>query len=213
MAETLDFFSARLARAPVLAVLRGQDPRGSVAMAEACWDAGLELVEVSIAGDRDLERVRAVCERASALGRLAGAGTVCTEAELRAVALVDAAFAVAPGLSHETVGAARQLSMPYLPGVVTPSEVQAALALGCRTLKLFPAGELTPAWIRALAGPFPDARLVAVGGITAANAEEFVDAGAIGVAIGSGLDPASLRPLLGQLRNAAAHGREPTHRR
>ncbi len=202
--SVVDFFADRLAAAPVLAVLRGHDPGRSVALAEACWEAGVELVEVSIAGDRDLAALRAVCERASALGRRAGAGTVCTEAELRAVALAGSSFAVAPGLSEEAVRAARELALPYLPGVATPSEVQAALALGCRTLKLFPAAELTPAWIRALAGPFPEARFVGVGGITAANAEDFVAAGAIGVGIGSGLEPTDLRPLLRRLRTAVA---------
>jgi len=71
---------------------------------------------------------------------------------------------------------------------------------GFRTLKLFPARELGPGWIRALAGPFPEIRFVAVGGVTAANASEFVEAGAIAVAIGSGLDPTELHALLERLR-------------
>jgi 2-dehydro-3-deoxyphosphogluconate aldolase / (4S)-4-hydroxy-2-oxoglutarate aldolase len=144
--------------------------------------------------------VRAVCARAHELGRIAGAGTVCTADEVRAAAGVGASFAVAPGFSREAADAAKALGLPYLPGVATPSEVQEALASGFRTLKLFPARELGPGWIRALAGPFPEVRLVAVGGVTAANASEFVEAGAIAVAIGSGLDPAELPALLERLR-------------
>jgi 2-dehydro-3-deoxyphosphogluconate aldolase / (4S)-4-hydroxy-2-oxoglutarate aldolase len=152
LGEAADFFSERLAVAPVLAVLRGHDPHSSVQVAEVCWNAGVELVEVSLSHDRALEAVTAVCRRGAELGRVAGAGTVCTAGEVRAAAEAGASFVVAPGLARDAVEAARHVSLPYLPGVATPSEVQAALALGCRTLKLFPARELGPGWIRAARG-------------------------------------------------------------
>jgi 2-keto-3-deoxy-6-phosphogluconate aldolase len=80
--------------------------------------------------------------------------------------------------------------------------VQAAIGTGFRTLKLFPARDLGAGWIRALSGPFPETAFVAVGGITAANAEDFVAAGAVGVGIGSGLDANELPALLERLRAA-----------
>jgi 2-dehydro-3-deoxyphosphogluconate aldolase / (4S)-4-hydroxy-2-oxoglutarate aldolase len=203
LADAADFFSERLTVAPVLAVLRGHDPHSSVQVAEVCWNAGVELVEVSLSHDRALEAVTAVCRRAAELGRAAGAGTVCTAGEIRAAKEAGASFVVAPGLARDAVEAARHVSLPYLPGVATPSEVQAALALGCRTLKLFPARELGAGWIRALAGPFPDARFVAVGGLSAADATDFVAAGAIGVGIGAALDPAVLPALLQELRRVS----------
>jgi 2-dehydro-3-deoxyphosphogluconate aldolase/(4S)-4-hydroxy-2-oxoglutarate aldolase len=202
--EAANLFAERLAIAPVLAVIRGQDAEQSVRLAEGCWSAGVELVEVSLARDPGLEALTAVCERAARLGRLAGAGTVCTPDEVRSVAEVGASFAVAPGFAPDAVEAADAVGLPYLPGVATPSEVQVALALGCRTLKLFPAGELGPAWIRAYAGPFPKARFVAVGGVSAANAGDFIAAGAIGVGIGGALDPAVLPDLLAELRRFSA---------
>jgi Entner-Doudoroff aldolase len=122
---------------------------------------------------------------------------------VRAAADAGASFVVAPGLAGDAVEQAREVGLPYLPGVATPSEVQAALALGCRTLKLFPAHELGPGWIRALAGPFPDARFVAVGGVSAADAADFVAAGAIGVGVGAALDPAVLPALLQELRRVS----------
>jgi 2-dehydro-3-deoxyphosphogluconate aldolase/(4S)-4-hydroxy-2-oxoglutarate aldolase len=200
LAAAADFFSERLAVAPVLAVLRGHDPQSSVEVAEGCWNAGVELVEVSLSHDRTLEAVTAVCRRAVELGRVAGAGTVCTPGDVRAAAEAGASFVVAPGLAHDAVETARDQGLPYLPGVATASEVQAGLALGCGTLKLFPARELGPRWIRALAGPFPEARFVAVGGVSVANATDFVAAGAIGVGIGAALEPAVLPALLHELR-------------
>jgi 2-dehydro-3-deoxyphosphogluconate aldolase/(4S)-4-hydroxy-2-oxoglutarate aldolase len=199
VAASIDLRDAFIA-APVLAVLRGLDPKRAVDAAEVCWAAGVVLVEVSRSHDPGFDAVRAVCARAHELGRVAGAGTVCTAEDVRAAVAARAAFAVAPGFAREAADAARAVGLPYLPGVATPSEVQEALASGFRTLKLFPARELGPGWIRALAGPFPEVRFVAVGGVTAANASEFVEAGAIAVAIGSGLDPTELPALLERLR-------------
>jgi 2-dehydro-3-deoxyphosphogluconate aldolase / (4S)-4-hydroxy-2-oxoglutarate aldolase len=67
---------------------------------------------------------------------------------------------------------------------------------------VFPARDLGADWIRALSGPFPEAAFVAVGGITGANAEEFVSAEAVGVGMGSGLDANELPALLERLRAA-----------
>jgi 2-dehydro-3-deoxyphosphogluconate aldolase / (4S)-4-hydroxy-2-oxoglutarate aldolase len=202
MAASIDFFAEHLAAAPVIAVLRGLSPQDAVRTAEACWQGGVVLVEVSRSHDPAFKAVRAVCERARTLGRIAGAGTVSTPEDVGAAASAGAAFAVAPGYSHDAVDAARAAGIPYLPGVATPSEAQAAIGNGSRTLKLFPARDLGADWIRALRGPFPEAAFVAVGGITAENAAEFLAAGAVGVGIGSGLAPDELSALLERLRSA-----------
>jgi 2-keto-3-deoxy-6-phosphogluconate aldolase len=74
--------------------------------------------------------------------------------------------------------------------VATASEVQRALTFGFLWLKVFPAAQLTPGWIKALLGPFPGLRFVATGGVDAHNAQEFIAAGARVVAVGSALaDP------------------------
>jgi Entner-Doudoroff aldolase len=191
----------RLAGCPIVVVLRGQRADDAVRTAEACWSEGVDLVEVSLSHDPQLEAVQAVCARATQLGRLAGAGTVCTPGQVRAAAEAGAAFAVAPGLDPGAVEQARELGLPYLPAVTTPTETQRAVALGCQTLKLFPAGALGPAWLRALAGPFPHVDFVAVGGIDATNAPAFVEAGAVGVGIGSALEPSQLPALVRRLRS------------
>jgi len=201
-AET-DFFLERLAAVPAFAVVRDGNPDAAARRAEACWDAGIDLVEVSLALDPELSSLRAVCERAAGLGRIAGAGTVCTADQVHAAVEAGAAFAVAPGLHQEAVRTARATGLPYLPGVSTPTETAGALALGYHTLKLFPALLLGPDWVRSLSKPFPGARFIAVGGITADNARDFLDAGAVGVGIGSGVAPGELDRLVAALRGAA----------
>jgi 2-dehydro-3-deoxyphosphogluconate aldolase/(4S)-4-hydroxy-2-oxoglutarate aldolase len=197
---TSDWILDRLRAAPVLAILRGLGPDEAVRAAEALWAAGVQLVEVSLAAEDGLTALKAVCARATAVGRDAGAGTVCTPADLDAACSAGARFAIAPGLDVATVEAAQAREVPFLPGAATPSEVQAALGLGCLTVKVFPADLLGPAWFRALRGPFPLARLVAVGGVTHANARTFMEAGAVGVGIGSALDADALPELLRELR-------------
>ena len=74
-----------------------------------------------------------------------------------------------------------------LPGVLTPSEIQAALAQGCEYVKLFPAGQMGPGYIRDILSPFHEAKIVAVGGISADNAPQYYAAGAVGVGVGGSL--------------------------
>lgn len=202
-----DYFEIALSRVPLLAILRGQPPAEAVAAAERCWAAGIPLVEVSLSGALALESLEAVCGRGRDSGRAAGAGTVLTPDQVRAAAVAGAAFAVAPALEPAAVAAARELALPYLPGVASPSEVHRALELGCRTLKLFPAAALGIAWLRSLGGPFPEARFVAVGGIGPADAREWVAAGAA-IGIGSALDGPDLPELvqaIAEARRVATH--------
>jgi 2-dehydro-3-deoxyphosphogluconate aldolase / (4S)-4-hydroxy-2-oxoglutarate aldolase len=182
-----DYFADALERVPVLAILRGVDRASAVTAAEQLWRAGIPLVEVSLAGEGAIASLEAVCRRAREIGRAAGAGTVLTPDQIAAAEDAGAAFAVAPGLNRDTVRAAQARGLPYLPGVATPSEVQLAVELGCRTLKLFPASVLGIDWLRSLAGPFPTVRFIPVGGIDARTASDWLDAGALGVGVGSAL--------------------------
>ena len=191
-----DYFAAALERIPVLAILRGHKPASAVVTAEQCWRVGIPLVEVSLSGEHALEALEAVCRRGRELGRAAGAGTVLTVDQVAAAAEAGADFAVAPGLDPDTLAAARELNLPYLPGVATPSEVQTALALECRTLKFFPASALGTEWLRSLAGPFPEAGFVAVGGVDVRNASAWMEAGAVGIGVGSALEGAALPQLV-----------------
>jgi len=191
-----DYFAEAFRSVPVLAILRRVDPASAAATAEQCWRAGIPLVEVSLSGEDSVAALEAVCRRGRELGRSAGAGTVLTAHQVALSAEAGAAFAVAPGLDAAAAAAARELELPYLPGVATPSEVQQALGLGCRTLKLFPASVVGTDWLRSLAGPFPEVGFVAVGGIDARNAAGWLEAGAVGVGVGSALAGAALPQLV-----------------
>lgn len=180
------FFADRLADVPLVAILRGLGPEASVRAAREAWAAGVTLVEVTLERAEGLASLEAVVASAPT-GVPVGAGTVTTPQRLRRAVDAGATFAVTPGLDHDTVRSAGDLGVPLLPGVATPSEVGSALRLGVRTLKLFPAAALGPGWVRALRDPFPEVRLVATGGLDATSAATFLDAGAVGVGLGSAL--------------------------
>jgi 2-dehydro-3-deoxyphosphogluconate aldolase/(4S)-4-hydroxy-2-oxoglutarate aldolase len=172
----------------LIGIVRLDDLGMAVASAACAIEAGLDVVEVTFtlpSAARAIERLRR--EHASAL---IGAGTVRTLAELEDAAAAGAEFLVAPGLNPDLVDAAHRRGLPMLAGVLTASEVDAALRLGVQLLKLFPAEPLGPPYLAALLQPFPEARLVPTGGISPANAPAYLKAGAAAVAMGSSLFPA-----------------------
>ena len=199
MRHDSSWFDTAFADAPVMAVLRGHDPARTVELAVRAWDLGIAHVEVPVPDHTAVPSLAAAIEAGAERGRPVGAGTVTTEPQLRAAVKAGAAYTVAPGLDARIVHLAADIGVPHLPGVATPSEVQAAVALGLTWLKAFPATVLGPAWFKAMAGPFPAVRFVATGGIDAASARGYLDAGAGVVAVGAALgDPAQL-PLLAAL--------------
>ena len=73
--------------------------------------------------------------------------------------------------------------------MLTPTDVAVCLEYGYTIMKLFPAGDMPPSYIKSLKGPFDGTEYVAVGGVDAGNIKTFLDNGFIGVGIGSNLIP------------------------
>lgn len=189
-------FDRILAGRPLMAIFRGLGTARSLELARTAWDLGIDVVELPIQSDADVDALAAVAAAGREEGRLVGAGTVVSTRHVELAASAGAGFTVSPGFDADVVRASAAAGMPPLPGVATASEVQAAMALGLTWLKAFPASLLGAGWFRAMAGPFPDARFVATGGMDAANAGAFLDAGVRTVAVGSALeDPAQLPAL------------------
>lgn len=177
------FFEEQLGTLPVIAILRGLPPEDAVGQATQAWKLGVRLVEVTLQDESGYAALRAVVDAAPE-GFMVGAGTVTTVEELRRAKEQGARFCIAPGLDAGTVEAAiGEMDTPFLPGVATASEVQAAQRLGVRAVKAFPASFLTPAWITAMAAPFPRMGFIATGGVSPTNAGDFLKAGAMGVAV------------------------------
>lgn len=199
-----EFFDHHLYEVPIVAVLRGMDPEAAVEFACAAWDAGVRLVEVTLERQGAAESLQAVVEAAPE-GTPVGAGTVTTPQRLELALQRGAAFAIAPGLDLATVECAQQHNVPFLPGIATPSEAGHALRLGITSVKAFPAAALGTQWIAALADPFPELRVIATGGINAANAATFLAAGAVGVGLGSSLRKDGPHDVVAAVRRPVDH--------
>ncbi|MFC5220226.1 bifunctional 4-hydroxy-2-oxoglutarate aldolase/2-dehydro-3-deoxy-phosphogluconate aldolase [Streptomyces coerulescens] len=188
---------AALATHRLVAIVRGDDADAALRTVLALAEEGIELIEVSLSGKDTLS----VIERARhALGRdhPLGAGTVLTAEDARAAHRAGADFAVTPGLGDGVV-TAQELGLPVLAGVLTPTEVVAARALGVAALKVFPISHFGgAAYLKALRGPFPDAAFVPVGGVDEAVARACLAAGALAVGIGS--------PLIGDAADGGSIG-------
>jgi 2-dehydro-3-deoxyphosphogluconate aldolase / (4S)-4-hydroxy-2-oxoglutarate aldolase len=134
--------------------------------------AEVGVLEIALRNDGALEALRAVTGDPDVL---IGAGTVTTPAQVDAVVDAGAAFVVTPGFLPAVVERCLDHGVDVLPGVATAGEVMGALALGLDTVKLFPAEVLGGlAMVDALAGPFPQVRLVASGGVTAEKAADYL---------------------------------------
>lgn len=190
------YFDDAFAGAPLMAILRGMGVTRSLELAATAWDLGIDAVELPLQRPEDHEALAAVVAAGRERGKQVGAGTVLDAATVEAAASAGAAFTVSPGLDLEVVHASEEAGLASLPGVATATEVQRAHVAGLRWLKAFPASLLGTGWFPAMAGPFPQARFVATGGMNARNAAEFLDAGVRVVAVGSALeDPAEIDRL------------------
>lgn len=110
-----------------------------------------------------------------------------TEDQVREAAEAGARFLVSPGTDEAVVRAMRETGLAVVAGALTPSEVMAAGRLGADVVKIFPASLGGPAYLGALAGPFPDVPLLPTGGVTADNLGDWLAAGAIAVGAGGEL--------------------------
>ena len=156
-----------LGRIRVLPVMSAPDAGAAEAACRALLAGGISCVEITFRTEAAAEAIRRVSEID---GLLVGAGTVLSPEQAEAAAAAGARFAVAPGTSETVVEACRELELPFFPGVATPSEIERARSLGCRTLKVFPAATVGGvAFLRAVSAPYPDVRFIPTGGIDASN--------------------------------------------
>jgi 2-dehydro-3-deoxyphosphogluconate aldolase/(4S)-4-hydroxy-2-oxoglutarate aldolase len=170
------------------------DVEDALPLAEALLTGGLNVIEITFrtpTAETALERIARAHPR-----MIVGAGTLLEPQQLQRAKDAGARFGVAPGLSQSMLAEARRIDLPFIPGVMSPSEVEAGIAAGCRLLKFFPANLAGgPAMLKALAGPYAhtEVRFVALGGVTPANMGEYLSLPIVAAVGGSWLvEPALL---------------------
>ncbi|PRY68454.1 2-keto-3-deoxy-phosphogluconate aldolase [Glaciihabitans tibetensis] len=204
---TATWFANDFFRVPVIAVFRNLSVDESVRQSENAWDAGVENVEIPIQTPEAIPALKAVVAAAARRGLSVGAGTITTLEQLNAATDAGVSFTVSPGLDADIVQESARRGIPHLPGVATASEILLARSFGLHWVKMFPASLLGAGWAKAMKGPYPEMRFIATGGMTLANADDFLAGGASAVGLGSAFvddaGTASVRELIAA--HAAKH--------
>lgn len=177
-----------LALAPVVPVVIVEDAAHAVPMARALIAGGIRAIEVTLRTPAALGAIRAVA--AEVEGAVVGVGTVLDGTQLEAARKAGACFAVSPGASPKLLDAADDDELPLLPGIATAGEAMTLLERGYSHLKFFPAvpaggARLLAAW----ASPLPQIRFCPTGGISLANAQDFLALPNVACVGGSWLTP------------------------
>jgi 2-dehydro-3-deoxyphosphogluconate aldolase / (4S)-4-hydroxy-2-oxoglutarate aldolase len=147
----------------------------AVPLAQALLEGGLNVIEVTFRAANAVDVVRLIAQKVPEM--ILGAGTLLTAAQVQAAREAGAQFGVAPGLNLDVVAAAKKLDMPFIPGVMTPSEVENALTTGCNLLKFYPANVAGGiSMLKAFAAPYAHTgvKFIALGGIKADNMREYL---------------------------------------
>ena len=172
-------------RLPLVAILRGLEPERALDVAWALLEAGFDILEVPM---NSPDPVGSIEKIAAALGdkALVGAGTVLNTSQVDELADRGAQLVVSPNCNPAVISRTAERGMVSFPGVLTPSEMFAAIEAGATGLKIFPAELFSAAGVKAVKAVLPPhIPVYVVGGINAGNMREFLGAGAAGFGMGS----------------------------
>lgn len=162
-----------LRTAPVIPVVRIEQAEHAVPMAQALVQGGLPVIEVTLRTPAALEAAERIAREVPQA--VVGIGTVTEPDDFTRARDAGARFAVSPGLTDALLEASQQVALPFLPGVMTPSEALRAAAAGFQALKLFPAEQAGGAgMLKALYGPLRELRFCPTGGVSPGNMAAYL---------------------------------------
>lgn len=176
----------------IIAIIRGFAPDVCLHLAEAFAKGGIAFVEVTF-NQKSPETwkdtaaaIKAISDRFKGDVRV-GAGTVLSLEQLDLCEQAGGEYMIAPNVNEALIRECVGRGLVAMPGAMTPSEAVSAHEAGADFVKIFPAGSLGSGHVKALAAPLSHIRFLAVGGVSASNAAEFMAAGCVGVGVGGNL--------------------------
>ena len=187
--ERMEAVACVLKQARIVPVVAVPEVDMAVPLALALKEGGLGVIELVFRTAAAAEALEAVVQ-AKIPGLLVGAGTVLTTEQCRRAVDAGADFIVAPGLNPEVVRYSKARGVPIIPGVCTPTEVEAAMAMGLTCLKFFPAQVSGGApYLKAMSAPYPQIRWMPTGGVKEESVHEFLSLPSVLAAGGSWMVP------------------------
>lgn len=180
-------FQRHFAQCPLVAIIRGVRPDEVEAIGEALYDGGIRIIEVPLNSPDPLDSIARLAKRLGDLA-LVGAGTVLDARQVTEVNDAGGQLIVSPNTDPEVIAATVAAGMASCPGYFTPSEAFTAIAAGADALKFFPAEAASPAVLKAHRAVLPkDLPVLVIGGVKPAAMPAWLEAGASGFGLGSGL--------------------------
>ncbi|HZD39431.1 MAG TPA: bifunctional 4-hydroxy-2-oxoglutarate aldolase/2-dehydro-3-deoxy-phosphogluconate aldolase [Terriglobales bacterium] len=174
---------SEMERHRLVAVVRSKSAEEALATAEAAAAGGVKFIEITFTVPGAVEVIAELAKRG---GGYVGAGTVLSATQAKAAIKSGAQFVVAPSLELELIPLCHESGAACFPGAATPTEILTAARAKADLVKIFPADCLGgPHFIKQMAGPFPEIRFIVSGGVSLENVKEYVQAGAIGICLGS----------------------------
>lgn len=176
----------------IIAIVRGADPEQCLKVAQALYDGGIRLMEITY-NQKDPAFWQTTADTIAAIARefqgrmLVGAGTVTSPELVELTHKAGGMFIIAPDCNEAVIRRTLELGLVSMPGGLTPTEVLAAHRAGADFVKLFPIGNLGVGYAKAIMAPISHVKLLAVGGVNETNVADFLKAGMAGAGIGGNL--------------------------
>ncbi len=193
MSKFNETVTASLRKTGVFAVLNIQDASDAVPAAQTLVNSGITAMELVLRTPTASEALRNIVREVPKM--LAGVGTMLFPEQVEEIVKIGGHYGVSPGLNREIVNKAQSLGLPFAPGIATPSEIESAISLGCRVLKVFPAEPLGGvSYLKAMNAPYRHLGLsyLPLGGLSEENMKDWLEMPEILAIGGSWIAPAHL---------------------
>lgn len=190
MQNNTPFKAEDFQKAPLVGIMRGWDMEKILKVAQVYQEVGLTTLEVTM---NTLNASKIISTLRKDFPELnIGAGTVCTQNDLQIALEAGSQFIVTPILDEDVITSCVAQNIPIFPGAFTPTEIYRAWSLGASAVKIFPATQLGPQYIKDILAPLNEIKLMPTGGVSMENIKSFFKAGVYGVGLGSSLFPREL---------------------
>ncbi|WP_017727101.1 bifunctional 4-hydroxy-2-oxoglutarate aldolase/2-dehydro-3-deoxy-phosphogluconate aldolase [Halalkalibacterium ligniniphilum] len=170
----------------IVAVIRGAKPENMLSIADALYEGGVRVLEITVETPKVLHLIEEV-KNSYGEKLIVGAGTVLDAETARATIMAGAEFIFSPNVDVETIRMAKRYGVISIPGALTPTEILTAYEQGADMIKVFPAGVFGPRYLKDIQGPLPHIPLMPTGGVGLDNIADYIKAGAVAAGLGSSL--------------------------
>ncbi len=175
----------RIAETGIVLIIRLDSEEEALAVADAAVEGGIKALEITMSVPNALGIIRTLSNKYKNDDVLVGAGTILDAETARAAILAGAEMLVSPQFNPDMIRVANRYQAVTISGAYTPTEIFDTLQAGADIVKLFPAETLGPQFVKTVTAPLPQAPIVPTGGVTPQNVQEWLQAGCIGVGVGS----------------------------